>query len=446
MIEFFPASLSAFEHYLLLDSRLSFPLDFFVHAEIDGELSAPNIAAAFTTALEQHPLLNATIVKRRGRSAWNKADQQPTAQFVERQTSGPPFTKTPIDLRTEAGVRLSVIHSPKCSELIFQFHHATTDGLGAFGFVSDVLKIYARRCGDSIAEPVRDTAKLAQRHWCGYHAGSTWQKISKTFHGIMQTRKFLGAKIGSLIKHQPDLTLPRTSVDYPRHVSHDFTMEETDTLASVAKEHNVSLNTLLIGRAFQAFDGVRCQSPAYDAEECLRIAIPGNLRSSRSNDGFPAANFFSMTFPLRRTADLQCTETLMQSLQEQIKAARDNYYFATFFLILKTLSFVPGALSRMVNVDECQATLLLTNLGNALTEFSREDSTAPIVAGDVTVRRVELVPPMRPYQTVAIATLQYCGRQTVTLSYDPRIHSDEEAATMLSGYVSQLHSSIAPNS
>lgn len=437
MNSFFPSPLSAFEYYLFLDSRPSYPLDFFVHVHVDGSIDPSTIAAGFRLALNQHTLLNASVRRNGKRCVWVAAPQAPKVHFVERHTVGKTVPKTPIDIEHNAGVRCTVIRDVREAEFVFQFHHAATDGLGALGFITDVLLFCGRKSEPQLPEPKRLEERLSERYWSGYYTGSLWNRVYKSITGMLRTREFLGAKICPLLSHRPDVAQPRSDTDYPRYLSCNLTKTETETLKKAAIDSDVSLNTLVVGIAFQSFDEVRKASPGYDATEFIRIAIPGNLRYTRGNEELPAANFFSMTFPARNTRQI-ASQTFMQSLHQEIRAARENYFFATFSLMLKVLGLLPGVMHRIVNVKKCQATTLLTNLGTALYEFPRLNRDAVITVGDFSVQRLELVPPMRPFQTFAISTLEYAGRQTVTMSYDPRIHDDSEASSMFNAYLARL--------
>ncbi len=435
MTELFPAPLSAFEQYLLFDNRASFPLDFFVNLEVEGTLDVVCLETAFREALKSHSLLAASVFRKGRRFFWRASDQEPS---FESHQSDQSFEKTAIDIFSEPGVRMYVIRRPDCYELIFQFHHSATDGLGAFGLISDVLLKYAGEFDGTVQCPPRDVAKLADRYLCGYHSESVWSRVVKTTKGLLGTREFLGAKIAPVVAHEPNIDQPRNAADFPRYLSHEFTANETDALKRHAKSRGVSLNTLLICDAFIAVDRAKSRFECYRQDEYIRIAVPGNLRATRVNDGIPAANFFSMTFPVRNPSQIKDHDALLRSVHKEVQDGRKCFYFATFYLCLKVVRKLPGLLKRMVNVAHCQTTLLLTNLGRAISEFPRESADSPIKFGDAVVSQVEIVAPMRPYQSIAVSTLEYSGRQIVTLSYDPRVHSDADAEDLLKDFASQL--------
>jgi hypothetical protein len=65
------------------------------------------------------------------------------------------------------------------------------------------------------------------------------------------------------------------------------------------------------------------------------------------------------------------------------------------------------------------------------------------VAGNVTLVDVNIVAPVRPYSCVTVAVVLYAHRLSITLHYDPRPLSQEQAADLLDTFVLRIHASIA---
>lgn len=434
---------SAIEQYLFLDNRTSYPLDFYYRLRFDGTIDFDRLSDAFQSVLKLHPLLRSAVTQHGRQYRWSIGDTQPAMTVLAPNFDADAQHLPAIDLTKEPGLRLHVLPEVGQATLLFQFHHATTDGLGAMGFVQDVLLAYSQAGTGNAASITRDVQRLVERHWCGFPNISLFQKVWKQLCGVYLSREFLNCTIAPLVGHQPQLNIPRTSVDCFRDIHCTLSVEETAALKQVAHGRNVSANTLLIRDAFIAMDGFRKTADGYSAADYLRIAVPGNIRSMKSNDGLPAANFFSMTFPARRSEQIEDHPALLESVHQEMRRSRTDCYFAAFIVILKSLRVIPGALERMVNASKCQASLLLTNVGDAFSQFASVNDDGEVQLGPATLRSVELVPPMRPYQSVAVALLEYAKRQTITLSYDPRIHTDAEAEQILAAYVNQLKTSCA---
>lgn len=424
--------LSDIEQYLLFDNHAGFPLDFSYRLQFDQRLKVEALNDCFRRAMEFHPLLR-SIVKRNWRRWCWVLQPADACVIIEKEDEADSF-RTPINLTQEHGVRLIVKEAQQGTCLVFEFHHTATDGLGAMGFISDVLQMYD---GLQILPTSRNVALLKQRHICGYPKDRVSNYIRKHVQAIKLASIFANAKICPLVEHQPDRDSPRSLDDCAQHITHRFTNAETLALRSHAKANKVSLNTLLVRDAFVVFDAVRQTFDGYDAEGNIRIAIPGDLRSTGNNVGFPAANFFSMIFPHKNTEQIANQDQLLADIDQDVKSARGDYYLAIFRLSLKILRRIPGRLQREVNQEKCHATILLTNVGSALKEIARPDQTKVVVKGAV-LESIELVAPIRPFQTIAVSTIEYAGQQTVTFTYDPRIHSHDEANGILEMYVRQL--------
>jgi hypothetical protein len=439
MTDFFPEKLSAIEQYLFVENRASFPLDFYMHLTFDAEIDTTRLQAAFLSAADHHPLLRA-IVTRNGRHyEWQKCDVEPTFQVHTASATAP---RNPIDLGSEPGVRLIVVPRSGCHELVFQFQHTATDGLGAMGFISDVFLEYARHSNPALPEINRDATLLAKRHLCGFFKDTLASRIRKYIRAASLTRQFFTNRVFPMVPQSEELGQQRIAEDYVGHHSHTFDKEESDALRRFARQRGVSLNSLLTRDAFIAIDKIRKSARGYTPDDHIRIAIPGNQRSSRSNARCPAANFFSMIFPSRTGLQMRDQDRQLRSVHEEIREGRTGYHFAVFIFCLKLLRLIPGGIERNVKADKCLTTLLLTNFGDAVSERWNYHRDSRIQLGGAVVQAIDVVAPMRPFQSIAVATIEHAGEQTVTLSYDPRVHSDAESADILQRYVRQIRRSV----
>ncbi len=66
-----------------------------------------------------------------------------------------------------------------------------------------------------------------------------------------------------------------------------------------------------------------------------------------------------------------------------------------------------------------------------------------IVAGNVTLEDADFIAPLRPYSCVTVVVALYARKLSVTLHYDPRPLSYEQATDLLETYVRRIHASIA---
>lgn len=431
------------EEYLFVDNRPSHPLDFFLRLHFEGPLDSDQVIAAFRDTLQLHPLLDATIQQNRGRPFWQRRAELPLVQ-VQSNTTSKAACDSSIDITLEAGCRLSILAQQNKATLQFQFHHAATDALGGLEFIGDVLRNLARANSIDVPQPERDVQELRNRHHCGYPDASLWEKIRKQAHAIYLTREFLGCRVSPVVSHQPNLDQPRLDEDALRDIQHRLTVEETFHLQQAAGKSGVSVNTLMLRDAFVSLDEVRRDQADYCCDDFIRIAIPGNMRVRETSHKIPAANFFSMTFPAANGLQSQDASALLNRIQQEISNARTEYYFATFLFGLKVARKIPGGLKRILKPDKCQASLLLTNVGHVFHDTPILNAEGFVEVAGCRLETIDFVAPMRPHQSISLALHQYAGRQSINLSYDPRVHNDAQAHVMLDAYVKQLQQSIQP--
>ena len=87
------------------------------------------------------------------------------------------------------------------------------------------------------------------------------------------------------------------------------------------------------------------------------------------------------------------------------------------------------------------ATFLLTNVGCPLQDLSSatgRDSIQHLLV----VANVQLIPPMRPFQTISLAVMEHNQRQNVTMSYDARVHSQDEVQQIMTNLVQHCLSAM----
>ena len=137
-----PLPLTPFESYMIADDQPDYPMTFVVRLQFDGCVERETFATALAIALARNPLLTARVDDRDD-PCWVAGEITPWLDFgpdTEPLTGG---CARPIDPHHEPGLRTWVRVGDDTSRIIFQFHHACCDGIGAFHFVEDLLVAYA---------------------------------------------------------------------------------------------------------------------------------------------------------------------------------------------------------------------------------------------------------------------------------------------------------------
>ena len=157
--------------------------------------------------------------------------------------------------------------------MIFQFHHVASDGLGAFGFVRDVIKVLNN---PELPEELRDTSRVVERYDLGYGRDSVFQMARRQMRAL-RASVALSAKAVPLIPHEIDCNTVRNPL--VSHTTKTLSSRETSALKVAAQNAGVSVNTLLLRDTFVALDRFRRDHGICQKDGWLRIAVPGSRRA-----------------------------------------------------------------------------------------------------------------------------------------------------------------------
>lgn len=137
---------------MLADDTPDYPMTFFIEIGVTGKLDRSAFEAACKTANERHPLLSSIVVRSWGRLHWVPARSFTIINWCETATGMPSHSERWINLRTNPGVRIWVQCGPNSCRIVFQFHHASTDGIGAIQFIGDIIAFYGVTTAENAAE------------------------------------------------------------------------------------------------------------------------------------------------------------------------------------------------------------------------------------------------------------------------------------------------------
>lgn len=90
------------------------------------------------------------------------------------------------------------------------------------------------------------------------------------------------------------------------------------------------------------------------------------------------------------------------------------------------------------------ATAVLTNLGPVLDRCPLASQDGQVVIDDAVLQGIDVLPPLRPFTSAAVAVFVYAGRLHLTLHYDSRVIGESDASELLDGFVARIRQSTAP--
>lgn len=460
--------LVAIEHYMLADDRADYPMAFYVRLTLDRMPERAAFEQAVGRALTRHPLLTATVTSPQGRCRWWTWEQSTRPEIL---WPGDASSAAPLDISTEAGLRINIEQLPNGARLSLEFHHACCDGLGALSYAEDLLKAYAdiraaalehsamRPLFASESQPSAEAVRrLATRGRCGVGPLRFLLRLPLELLGSLGVLEFLmhrpaaitgsageDASLTIRVGEKPSLArraiVERESSHWPRRFSHEFTVEQSKALRKAASVDGCTLNDMLVRDLFLTVGWWIDQRVPSKRGAHVRVMVPVNLRTAAERD-LSAANIVAMINLDRRPRRWHNHRRMLRVLHGEMAAVKWARLGLTFIRAIQVTHYVLGNLQLLLSADKCQATCVLSNLGDPWRGSSLAGPDGRVVAGDVTIKQIEMLPPIRPLTSVAIGAISLAGRLTVAFHCDRQVLTDEEASELLARYVERLLSSI----
>ncbi|NOY42968.1 MAG: hypothetical protein GXP26_14175 [Planctomycetes bacterium] len=438
-----PLPLVPFEDYMLFDDRPTHPMSFFLRLRLSGSCDAAALDIALRRALERHPLLSATAQKAgRFRFCWQPLDPNQAAVRWQTDSSEAAPTEdggglaTYLDLSQRSGLEVIGTRSAGGVELLFQFHHSCSDGLGGLQLIEDVLLFYAHEVATPSA-PLHvekpEECRLKVRAKFGLSRWDLLRIAPKQALGLLGAREFMMRTPDSITPVEPEnlsSPLPQT---YPTAVRHEFSRAETKRILLAARARETTVNNLLASCLFVALHQFRKQLGIAHHRRWIRLSIPINLRRPGAECS-SAANCVSMIFLDRRPQAIEDEKGLLASIHTQMARNLKMDLGLTFPLMLRLIKPL-GILATLKGDEQCRCTAVLSNLQRPLIDCPLPRRDGKIIAGDLQLDGLDCLPPVRPKTNAAFGVLTYADRLNITQHYDQRVISADEAERLLDLYV-----------
>ncbi len=439
--DLFPLPLSYFENYMLVDDRPTHPMSIFVDLRLSGDLLRDAFVPAYEQALDRHPLLQCVVQKVRRRWSWVPACDR-VRPVVWNSSAGDDLARerNHIDLRTEPGLRTWVEHQPAESRVVFQFHHAATDGLGAVKFIGDLLAIYGQLTtpeGEEAPElqPVtferlRDRGQLWPDGKPQFEAFKrvlecTWEFITQVPSPIAPPS----------VSHLYDADEPR----FPNMASQTVDKATFRELKREAAKRLVSVNDLYSLVMFQTLRRWNDLHDSNGLRKTLRLGVPVTLRTPLHDDS-PCANILSY-MALTSFEDDE-PEQLLQRIGRRTAQTVGGVDGPVFTLgvgaVVTHLPWIGKFCANRSNY--CFTTAVISNIGEVRRALANRFplKKGRCVAGSVTLEALLGSAPVRPQTGVAIALGTYAGHLFINATCDPHVFTHADASAFLDLYIETL--------
>lgn len=438
-----PLKLAAFERYAL--GEFANPLTYTIRLCCRGRLEEAAFRNAVAQALARQPLLRACATRESGQ--WFPApDPQPWLQVLR---AGEPFrypSTEQIDLAHEAGLRIWVQTGQPTDdgahdsggddgvELRFQFHHACCDGVGAYGFIAEILARYDRlmRPGSQVEPPPLDEALLLERERFGL---SWWRLLRRLPLEILGILVGLGGSL--FIRPAVAASSPAPPCDaetWRTHVRMPAITFGTAALAhwrETARAARATLNDLLLCEIFHVLQEWNVQHGA--PSKPIRVTLPMNLRVA-GQERMPAANVVGMTFIDRNARRFRRPGALLKSIGWEMRLQKAGRFPLTSVRFCQ----FPWCLRIVTRPGRPAGTAVLSNMGRVFADSPLVQSDGKLRSGELTVERVESAPPVMPQIDLSFSALSYAGGLSLILNYDRRRFAPADADALLQALVDRL--------
>jgi hypothetical protein len=436
--------LTAFEDYMLDDDRPEYPMTFFVKLHFSGQLGERLFQIALMRVLARHPLFQANVRMTAGRRVWVSAqDRLPTVSWENERE---PVTGCGhLDLAREVGLRLWVRESDRGATVLFQFHHACCDGVGAMQFIEDLLTAYAAAnsaTGQSPALRPIHLGRLAQR---GRLGGGFFRRLLTAPVCVLASRgiaEFLVNRPAPLAVPAAPRVAHTSDPGAPEMHTHRLTKQQLRNLRERSEQLGATVNDLLMRDLIEAVDEWNKRHAPQQGGRCIRISMPVNLRSGE-DELLPAANHVAMVFVDRRPARYSKVWSLLDSIRLDTWFIK-RFRLARVFVWLMTMLRACGlGISHWIKRDRCMATAVLSNLGVRLDDLPLPYHKERIMAGDALLERIEFTPPVRPLTHAALGVVTYGGELSISLHHDANSMSSQAAADFLATFAARVDATAA---
>jgi hypothetical protein len=437
----FPLPLTPMESFMVADAREDYPMMCDTELQFQGCIDREAFDVALAQAVARNPLLGCLIGRdQAGAMAWTPTYRLPQVDWAPHGTPIAGDYGRTIDLTRDIGLRVWVRQGQEQSIVLFQFHHACSDGVGFLGFSEDFMAAYSAAVPGAIAVTPRSLNPdlLKRRGVLGIPHRSGWEKVTDAWFGMRESMRFL---LQAPLALSPRVA-PAEATGHVVFRSHTFTGAAVVALRRLAGEAGATLNDLLIRDLMIALRRWQGRDGRQPGRRNLRVLMPQNLRE-RDELAMPAAIAMSFAFVTRRADCCDDPIALLCSIREETEIIR-RHKLSLFFLGGIASLQGAGLLNWLLRRRICFATAVLTNLGDPTRRFVARFPRSPeglLLVGNLVLNSITGIPPLRPLTRSVWAVFQTASTLTISLKCDPRSYSPLDVEGLLGEYTNQLRQS-----
>ncbi len=438
--------LSTMEKFMLMEDQPGCPMTFVIDLTLRGQVDRSAFEGALRMTLPFQPLLAANIGRGKGnRMCWIAAEEP--IPVCDWGTSDDPVVcpdgHERIDLTRETGLRVWVRQGAERAVITMQFHHACTDGIGAYRFIGEVLAAYGilQEGPERYALCEMDQSLLRDRH-----QRSLGRKVPFGLETAVRAMRYafnlFWRMSAPLAVSRPSQKEALPEAAFPGYCTFSFDRASHQKLRDVASQKGVMLNDILLRDMFLTLARWQKLHSRWLKFPRLRIMMPTDLRETEDIP-MPAANMVGYAFITRTANECSAPGTLLDGIKDETKRIKHQRLGSNFLETLVASDYVPGLLRFIITNRWSLCTAVLSNVADPSRRFTSKlpRKGGLVQAGNLLLEDITGVPPYRPRTRATVSIFQYDRRLTLCVRFDPKQHTRKDSEQLLSFLVEQLRKS-----
>jgi len=460
----FPMRMTSIEKFHWFDDNQEYPNVVFCRMRVDGQIEQSLARKAWQIAVERQPFADVEPQKVGGRWNWVEGprgeqngsqsfkDWRGTRfEFEQFERAPEPWQLQDHLIKSTTGSYLGIFSWPQedssaqgpsdlRTEIWLYVHHAVGDGAGSILVINDWMVIYAnlKSNRDPQTGLHRLDPKLLQgRNSIGFFNWRYLKHLWKQPVALFGAAKFAFRSTAELIpaSHQTSDNLRQ----YPSIIGRWLDANQVQQLGQHANQHGVMVNTVLLGQLYLSLASWRAQMGYHAKDDWMRIILPISIRNV-SDRRLPTANRATIVQIDRRSRESADLRGFYHGLNREIMIIRGWQLDKIFLLAIRAMSVSDSILRWAANSKKSRGMAVFTNLGEPLRKSERAGSREPKPDAPIRPEEFDLVGPIRKGTPVNFAVSRYGPRMRVSLQYDNKLISHDQAEQLLTEYVDRLKS------
>jgi hypothetical protein len=345
-----------------------------------------------------------------------------------------------IDLTRETGLRVWVRQGSERAVVTLQFHHACTDGIGAYRFIGELLGAY----GILTEGPARHAlTELSPSLLRGRFKRALGREVPVGFRTAWRAFRY----VYGLYRRRPSAlavpsSTPREGLanpSFPGYCTFSFDRAMHQRLREVAAEKCVMLNDLLLRDLFLTLGQWQRPQHWWSRHPRLRVMMPTDLRDTE-DCSMPAANMVGYALLTRTTRDCDDPNDLLKSIGDETARIKHQRSGADFLEALLAADYVPGLLRFVIPTRWSLCTAVFSNVADPSRRFTAKlpHNGGRVHAGNLVLEDITGIPPYRPGTRCTISVFQYDRRLTLCIRCDPQLYRLQDTEQLGKLYVDRL--------